>query len=152
MNEWFAVQNAEEVPSPALLVYPKRVRENIRRMIRIAGDPTRLRPHIKTHKLPEIVRMQLEEGITKFKCATIAEAEMAAGAGARDILIAYPIVGPNVVRLLDLANLFPETAFSCLADDSSAVDLLSKTFLNSGRKLDVLLDIDCGQHRTGIQP
>src|SRR5205085_4309427 len=54
MDEWFAVQNAEEVPSPALLVYPNRVRENIRRMIRIAGDPSRLRPHIKTHKLPEI--------------------------------------------------------------------------------------------------
>src|SRR5882724_13655669 len=139
MNEWFAVQNAEEVPSPALLVYPKRVRENIRRMIRIAGDPTRLRPHIKTHKLPEIVRMQLEEGITKCKCATIAEAEMSAGAGAKDILIAYPIVGPNVARLLQLARAFPDTMFSCVADDESAIRELSSVFSKSGLKLNVLL-------------
>src|SRR6266446_2076501 len=56
MSGWFAVQNVEEVASPALLLYPNRVRENIRRMIRMAGGPSRLRPHIKTHKLPEIVR------------------------------------------------------------------------------------------------
>src|SRR5438445_9669770 len=105
MSDWFAGQNAGEVPSPALLLYPDRVRENIRRMIRIAGGTKRLRPHIKTHKLAEVVRMQLEAGITKYKCATIAEAEMAAGAGAQDILLAYPIVGPNVTRLLELAKL-----------------------------------------------
>ena len=152
MSNWFAVQNAEEIPSPALLLYPERIRENINRMIRIAGGVSRLRPHIKTHKLPEVVRMQLEAGITRCKCATIAEAEMAAGEGVRDILIAYPIVGPNIRRLLDLANRFPETSFLCLADDPSVVALLSKAFEKSGRKMEVLLDIDCGQHRTGIQP
>jgi len=152
MSDWFAVQNAEEIPSPALLLYPERIRENITRMVRISGGTDRLRPHIKTHKLPEVVRMQLEAGITKCKCATIAEAEMAATAGARDILIAYPIVGPNCRRLLDLANKFRENSFSCLADDPSAVGFLSKTFENSGAKIEVLLDIDCGQHRTGIQP
>ncbi len=152
MSGWFAVQNAEEVPSPALLVYPNRVRENFRRMIRIAGGPSRLRPHIKTHKLPEIVRMQLDEGITKFKCATIAEAEMAASAGAKDILIAYPVVGPNVARLLQLARAFPVTIFSCVADDESAIRELSKVFSDSGLKLNVLLELDCGQHRTGIEP
>ncbi len=152
MSGWFAVQNAEEVPSPALLLYPSRVRENIRHMIRIAGGPSRLRPHIKTHKLPEIVRMQLDEGIAKCKCATIAEAEMAAGAGAKDILIAYPIVGPNVARLLQLARAFPVTVFSCVADDESAIRELSNAFSDSGLKLNVLLDLDCGQHRTGIEP
>src|SRR5437867_3585568 len=152
MSDWFAVQNAGDVPSPALLLYPDRVRENIRRMIRIAGGTKRLRPHIKTHKLDEVVRMQLEAGITKYKCATIAEAEMAAGAGAQDILLAYPIVGPNVTRLLELAKLFPATAFSCVADDESAIQSLSKAFLDSGRRLEVLLDLDCGQHRTGVEP
>src|SRR6185295_5116044 len=116
MSDWFAVENAGEVPSPALLLYPERIRENIRRMIRLAGGANRLRPHLKTHKLAEVVRMQLEEGLTKFKCATIAEAEMAAGAGAKDVLIAYPIVGPNVNRLLELVKTFPVTAFSCVAD------------------------------------
>jgi D-serine deaminase-like pyridoxal phosphate-dependent protein len=152
MSDWFALRNAGEVPSPALLLYPERVRENIRRMIRVAGGTRRLRPHIKTHKLAEVVRMQLEEGITKFKCATIAEAEMAAGAGARDILIAYPVVGPNVARLRELAKAFPATALSCVADDRSAIQSLSKVVLDAGRKLEVLLDLDCGQHRTGIAP
>ena len=151
MSDWFGVRNVEEVPSPALLLYPERIRENLRRMIRIAGGTSRLRPHIKTHKLAEVVRMHLEEGIAKFKSATIAEAEMAAGAGAKDILIAYPVVGPNVARLLQLAQTFPATAFSCLADDASAIQLLSNTFLNSRRELEVLLDLDCGQHRTGVE-
>ena len=152
MSDWFAVQNAAEIPSPALLLYPERIRENIRRMIRIAGGPGRLRPHLKTHKLAEVVRLHLAEGITKFKCATIAEAEMAAGAGAADILIAYPLVGPNAARLLTLVRTFPGTEFSCVADDAQAVQLLSKTFSDSGYQLTVLLDVDCGQHRTGVEP
>lgn len=152
MSDWFTVQNAGAVPSPALLLYPDRIRENIRRMIRVAGGTSRLRPHLKTHKLAEVVRLQLEEGITKSKCATIAEAEMAAGAGARDVLIAYPMVGPNVGRLLELVKAFPATAFSCVADDADAVRHLSKTFSDSRRALDVLLDVDCGQHRTGVEP
>ncbi len=152
MSDWFAVQNAGEVPSPALLVYPDRIRENIRRMVRVAGGPGRLRPHLKTHKLAEVVRLQLEQGISKFKCATIAEAEMAAGAGATDVLIAYPMVGPNAVRMLELTRTFPATTFSCVADDMGAVQQLAKTFAAAGRTLEVLLDVDCGQHRTGVEP
>lgn len=152
MSDWFAVENVGAVPSPGLLLYPDRIRENIQRMIRLAGGPGRLRPHIKTHKLTEVVRLQLEAGITKFKCATIAEAEMAAGAGAKDVLIAYAIVGPNAGRLLELAKAFPATAFSCVADDRVAIQQLAKTFTDSGRTLDVLLDVDCGQHRTGVEP
>src|ERR1700728_4463637 len=107
MSEWFHVANAPELASPALLFYPERISENIRRMIRLAGGPARLRPHIKTHKSPDILRLHLHQGIQKFKCATIAEAEMAVGAGAVDILIAYPLVGPNVRRLLELTQKYP---------------------------------------------
>lgn len=152
MSEWFQITNASDVASPTLLLYPDRIRENIRRMIRIAGGPTRLRPHIKTHKLAELVQMQIEEGITKFKCATIAEAELAASAGAKDVLIAYPLVGPNVERLLQLTRKFRETRFSCLADDAPAIQALAKAFPSSPRPLEVLLDLDCGQHRTGVEP
>lgn len=152
MSDWFTVQNAGEVASPALLLYPERIRENIRRMIRVAGGTSRLRPHIKTHKLAEVMRLQLEEGISKFKCATIAEAEMAAHAGAKEILIAYPMVGPNAARLLELVKAFPAASVSCIADDASAIRTLSKTFSESGYQLDVLLDVDCGQHRTGVEP
>src|SRR3982751_4513709 len=97
-TDWYRVSNVDDVASPALLVYPDRVEENIRRMIRIAGGVERLRPHMKTNKLPEVIRMQMDQGITKFKCATIAEAEMVAGCGAPDVLLAYQPVGPNIAR------------------------------------------------------
>ena len=152
MSEWFRAANAGEIASPALLLYPDRIRENIRRMIRLAGGVERLRPHIKTHKLGEVVRMQLDEGITKFKCATIAEAEIAAQAGAMDVLIAYPMVGPNANRLLMLTRKFPETRFAAIADEAETIRTLAKVFSKSARPLDLLLDVDCGQHRTGVEP
>ena len=71
----------------------------------------RLRPHLKTSKMGEVVRMHLDEGITRFKCATIAEAEMAARAGAPDVLLAYQPVGPNVARFVRLVQTFPATRF-----------------------------------------
>ena len=97
-EDWHRLANPDETPSPALLIYPDRVVENIRRMIAMAGTADRLRPHVKTHKLGEIVQLQLKAGITRFKCATIAEAEMLAQAGARDVLIANQLVGSNARR------------------------------------------------------
>jgi D-threonine aldolase len=73
LREWYQVTNVDEIASPALLVYLERVDENIRDMIGVAGGVERLRPHVKTHKLPEVIRRQLVLGIGKFKCATIAE-------------------------------------------------------------------------------
>src|SRR5436309_931985 len=101
-NEWFQVSNAADIPSPALLVYVERAQENIRRMIAMAGGVGRLRPHIKTHKMPDLMARKLRAGIQKFKCATIAEAEMAARAGAPDVLLAMQPVGPNIARLIKL--------------------------------------------------
>jgi 3-hydroxy-D-aspartate aldolase len=149
---WFAINNVAEVPSPALLVYPDRVEENIRRMIAIAGGVERLRPHMKTHKLAEVIRMQMAQGITKFKCATIAEAEMVAGCRADDVLLAYQAVGPNVDRFLDLAAKFPSVRFSCVADNASSIGDLSDAAARSSARLEVLLDLDIGQHRTGAAP
>src|ERR1043166_4762155 len=114
IDSWHKVFNVREVASPALLVYPDRIEENIRRMIQIAGGTGRLRPHVKTHKLAEVIHMQMEQGIARFKCATIAEAEMAAGCGAKDVLLAYQPVGPNVERLVRLARTFPNTKFSAI--------------------------------------
>ena len=149
---WYVVTNAAEVSSPALLVYPDRVEENIRRMIRIAGGVERLRPHVKTHKLAEVVRMQMAEGITKFKCATLAELEMVAGCGPEDALLAYQPVGPNARALARLAKSFPKTKLSAVVDDAGAIRSLSQACSAAGLSLDVLLDIDCGMHRTGVAP
>ena len=148
---WFSVRNGAEIPSPALLVYPARVEENVRRMIAIAGGVERLRPHMKTHKMPEMIRLQLARGITKFKCATIAEAEMTAGCGALDVLLAYQPVGPNIERLLKLVKQFPNTKFSAIADDAAAIREISKAADTAKLPLELLLDIDCGQHRCGVE-
>ena len=88
MQQWFHIANANDVASPALLLYDDRIDENIAKMIRIAGGVERLRPHMKTHKLPELIQKQIALGIHKFKCATVAEAEMVAGCDARDVLLA----------------------------------------------------------------
>lgn len=148
---WFEVTNVAEIPSPALLLFRERIEANLAEMLRIAGGPERLRPHLKTHKLPELIRRQVELGITKFKCATIAEAEMAAANGARDVLLAYQPVGPQIGRLLELAARQPTVAFSALVDTPATVQALSEA--NRGRPaLGLYLDLDIGQGRTGVSP
>jgi D-threonine aldolase len=152
MQHWFHISNPDDVPSPALLLYTERIEENIRKMIRIAGGVERLRPHMKTHKLPELIHKQIALGIHKFKCATIAEAEMVATCGAHDVLLAYQPVGPNVQRFCTLVKQFPHTRFSTVVDDPSATESLSQAAQREKISIDVLLDLDCGQHRTGIEP
>ena len=151
-TSWYDVSNVEDIASPALLIYPDRVEENIRHMIRLAGGVARLRPHMKTNKLPEVIRMQMEQGITRFKCATIAEAELVATCHAPDVLLAYQPVGPNVRRLIQLIRTFPETKFSAIADDADTLRVLSKAAVEAGVTLQLLLDIDCGMHRCGVAP
>jgi D-serine deaminase-like pyridoxal phosphate-dependent protein len=145
-------ENAAEIASPALLIDIAAVDRNLARMLTIVGSAERLRPHVKTHKLPQLIRRQLALGINRFKCATIAEAEMTAGAGAPDVLLAAQPVGPNVRRLLTLVERFPETRFSTIADDESAIRELSRQADRAQVKLEVFLDLDIGQHRTGIAP
>jgi D-threonine aldolase len=150
--EWMRLQNEAEVPSPSLLVFPERVESNLLQMIALAGGPARLRPHIKTHKLPQIVALQSRLGVTKCKAATIAEAEMAAGAGASEVLLAVQLVGPNVDRYLALCRAFPHVAFSTLTDDAAALTTLSQAAVAASATVEVLVDLDLGMHRTGVKP
>jgi D-threonine aldolase len=149
--EWIRVDNEDSIPSPALLVYRDRVEANLDRMAAMAG-PVRLRPHIKTHKTPEIVALQVARGITRCKCATIAEAEMAARAGATDILLATQPVGPNVSRLLSLITTFPHVRFSAIVDDPAVAARVGAAAEAKRLRVDLLVDLDVGQHRTGIAP
>ncbi|MBY0457503.1 MAG: alanine racemase, partial [Gemmataceae bacterium] len=112
MHPAYALTDAASVFSPSLVFFPELIRRNIARVIEMAGSPARLRPHVKTHKTVEIARLLLDAGVTKHKCATIAEAEMLAAAGAPDVLIAYPLVGPNIGRAVELVRKFPQTTFS----------------------------------------
>jgi D-serine deaminase-like pyridoxal phosphate-dependent protein len=152
MNPHYAVRDTAAVFSPALLFYKVLIRKNIDLAVRMAGGPERLRPHVKTHKTREITRLELDAGITRHKCATIAEAEMLAGCGVPDVMLAYPVVGPNCGRLARLAERFPDCRFSVIADHPDPVRALSAALAASGRTVDVLLDLDVGQHRTGIAP
>lgn len=145
-----SLENACDIPSPALLVWPDRVQANLDAMIKLAGDdPTRLRPHVKTHKMEAVVRLQLAAGITKFKAATIAEVEMALSAGANDVLLAYPPVGPNQQRLVELAHRFPEARLAFIAENAELVSQLAEEIARVGVTLAVFLDLDCGMGRTG---
>ncbi len=149
---WHEVANVAEVDSPALLIYPERVEENVRRMIALAGGVERLCPHVKTHKLAELVQMQMTQGITKFKCATIAEAEMVATCGAAEVILAHQPVGPKVGRLIQLIRTFPQTSFATIADDESAIRALSQAAVQSCVTIKLFLDLDIGMHRSGIAP
>jgi D-serine deaminase-like pyridoxal phosphate-dependent protein len=150
VNPAYALSDVANVFSPALVVFPELIRKNIARVVEMAGGPERLRPHVKTHKTREIAKMLLDAGVTKHKCATIAEAEMLAATGAPDVLIAYPLVGPNVGRLVHLIRKFPGTKFSTLIDHPDAARSLSAGLAAAGVKVGALLDLDVGQHRTGV--
>ncbi|MEA3211090.1 MAG: hypothetical protein QOE70_4147 [Chthoniobacter sp.] len=145
-------KNAADIPSPALLIDLATVDRNLDRMLAIAGGPERLRPHMKTHKLPQLIRRQLALGITRFKCATIAEAEMVADCGAPDVLLASQPVGPNAQRFIELVQRFRQARISTISDDEGAIRELSRQAARAGVILEVFLDLDVGQHRTGIAP
>jgi len=149
---WYHLTNPDTIDSPALLVSPKLVRHNIRETVRIASSVQRLRPHVKTHKMRAVTDMLLAEGITQFKCATLKEARMLAKAGAADVLLAYPVVGPKATGLRQLTEAFPATRFGCLADSEAGVTNLSAVFANAPQPIDVWIDLNVGMGRTGISP
>ena len=151
-SKWYLIKGIERLDSPALTVHPERIQHNIDMMIAMVKDPGRLRPHVKTYKMPEIVRMQMRSGIRKFKCATIAEAEMLAMAGAPDVLLAYPITGPKLDRFLQLVLKYPESKFSVIVDRESAARDLSEKAVTSLVTAEIYLDINNGNNRTGIHP
>lgn len=147
---WFQIDNEDQVRTPSILLYPNRIKANIQKMVEIAGDPSLLWPHVKTHKIPEIVEMHLEIGITRFKCSTIAEAEMVAGKQPTHILIAYPLIKSGIDRFLTLVENFPETRWGMVTDSHNAIEEISSK--STKIDFDVYLDLDIGMHRTGATP
>jgi D-serine deaminase-like pyridoxal phosphate-dependent protein len=152
MNPVYALCDTSAIFSPALLFYGDLIRRNTAHAVEIAGSPKRLRPHVKTHKTREIVRLEMDAGITKHKCATLAEAEMLASCGVCDVFLAYNMVGPNCARLARLIQMYPQCRFSVSADHPVGVARLSDAMAAAGQTVEVLIDIDVGQHRTGIPP
>ena len=152
MEEWFTIKNIDEIDTPALVVYPDRVKQNIALAISIAGDVNRLRPHVKTHKSPDVTALMLKAGITKFKCATIAEAEMLAMVDAPDVVLAYQPVGPKIQRFIALIKSYPATLFACLVDNKAAAEAIAGGTKKAGVVINVYVDLNTGMNRTGISP
>jgi len=152
VSNWFELKNPQEVVSPALLIYPDRIEKNIQKMILMAKGTANLRPHIKTHKTPEIVKMQQQYGIQKFKCATITEAELLGQCDAEDVLLAMQPVGPNLKRFFKLVTTYPKTQFSTLVDNKVTFSQISALAEQNKTVANLYLDINCGMNRTGCSP
>ncbi len=109
MSNPYAIADTTAIFSPGLIFFADLIRQNLARAIELAGGADRLRPHVKTHKTREIVHIEMQAGVRKHKVATLAEAEMVATCGNADVLIAYPMVGPNCGRLAKLLRAYPDT-------------------------------------------
>ena len=141
----------EDLPTPAVLVHVDVLERNLRGMAEAAlGAGVRLRPHAKTHKCLEIGRLQLAAGAAGLDLAKTSEAEVFVQAGFDDIFIAYPVVGRGKPeRLLALAD---RARLAVGVDSVEGARALGAPFAAAGRRLDVLLKVDCGLHRVGVPP
>jgi len=151
-QNWYTSRDIDKLDTPALVVYPDRVKENIDILKGMIDDASRLRPHVKTHKCKDTALLMLEAGITKFKCATIAEAEMLGMSKAPDVLLAYQPIGPKLKRFIELIKAYPETQYSCLVDNNAAADHISEAALENNISIPVYIDLNIGMNRTGIKP
>ena len=151
MDPNYRIRNVDTLDTPALVFYEEKIRQNIARMGEILGGFGRLRPHIKTHKCREILDLQLAAGISRVKCATPKEVRFAAEAGVRDILLAYPIVGPLARRAATLQKEFSAAALTVLVDHPDQVSLLSEACTAEGVELGAMVDVNSGMNRTGIE-
>ncbi|WP_461452614.1 D-TA family PLP-dependent enzyme [Mucilaginibacter sp.] len=151
-QRWYTIKDVDQLDTPALVIYPHRVKQNIDIVKNLIDDVYRLRPHVKTHKNSHVTQLMLDAGITKFKCATIAEAEMLGMANAPDVLLAYQPGGPKIKRLILLILTYPATKYSCLIDNQQSAKAISDAAIENDINLNVFIDLDVGMHRTGIIP
>jgi D-serine deaminase-like pyridoxal phosphate-dependent protein len=139
-----------DLPTPQVLIDHTRAMNNIARVQALATDAgVRLRPHAKTHKSPAVARWQLDAGAVGIACAKIGEAEVFADAGVTDIRLPYPVNPANAPRLLALMD---RAAISIIVDHPAVARGWSDAMRRAGRTLAVLVEVDVGFHRCGIDP
>lgn len=143
-------QVSKRLLSPALVIYMDQVRHNIGAILaQLGGNPDRWRPHVKTIKIPAIQAELVRAGIRNFKCATPREADCLAqvledgDAQGADILVAYPLAGPNLERLAEVAQAHPTVQFAILVESLESVSAIPD-------HLNLFLDINPGMNRTGV--
>jgi len=140
----------DELETPVPVVDIDRLEANISRLQTYLNEHgIANRPHIKTHKIPEIAQMQMDAGAVGITCQKVSEAEAMAEAGFSDIFIPYNIVGEKkLTRLMALAK---RVAVSVTADSAVVIRGLSESAQRAGLTLTVLIECDTGLHRCGVQ-
>jgi D-serine deaminase-like pyridoxal phosphate-dependent protein len=142
----YRIADVEEVRTPALAIYPEILDSNIAVTLRLlGGDANRWRPHVKTSKLAFSMRRLVERGIANFKCSTSLELITACEAGARDVLLAYPVVGANARRVRELADQFASVQVSALVENEKQIEAWR------GSGVGLFIDVNPGMDRTGIE-
>src|ERR1700741_4378640 len=140
----------DEIPTPALLLDADRFERNLARMaahVRRAGS--RLRPHAKPHRCPEIARRQIAAGTLGVACAKLGEAEVMAAGGGRGLLITTGVVPPGSFRrLMTLLGQAPDTML--VVDHPDNVRALARAAAEASVTLNVLVDVHVGARRTGV--
>lgn len=145
-------QTLADIPTPALLLDAAGMQRNIERMADFYRDgPTKLRPHFKAHKTPEIARRQLAAGsVTGLTCATVNEAEAVAGF-CDDILIANQVIGADkVARVAEIASRGVDMKVAI--DSATGLDQVAKAAQDRGSEVGVVVDINVGMPRCGVAP
>lgn len=145
-DERYRMRDADAIATPALLIYRDAVEHNIAATIRVlGGDASRWRPHVKTAKLEYVMRMMVERGVTAMKCATTLELRVALDAGAQDVLVAYPLVGPAAARVREIADEHQNRRVSALVEN------FEQARQWRGSRVGIFLDVNPGMDRTGIE-
>jgi len=143
--------NVHELSTPALVVDLDIVERNLDTMARLCRQQgIHLRPHTKTHKTPEVARMQVERGAIGVTVAKVGEAEVMAAGGLDEILVAYPVIGAEKLRRL--AMLAGERSVLVSLDDERTAQELSRAAVNADSTFGILVEFDSGYRRCGLQP
>lgn len=146
LDPLYRIEGVDRVLTPALAIYPEIVDSNIAITIRLlGGDPNRWRPHVKTSKLSFTMRRLVNHGVTSFKCATTLELATICEAGARDAMIAYPLVGAAAQRVRRIAEHYPDVRISTLVENPHQVEAWA------GSRVGIFIDVNPGMDRTGIE-
>lgn len=145
------VAPAEELDTPCLVVDEMILRRNIAEMAALAASfGVKLRPHMKTHKTPQIARLQLAAGAVGATCAKLGEAEvMIEQGGVDNVLLAYPVVGS--VKIRRLLALMERARMIVALDSRDAAEALSHAMAAEDRVLDVYVEVNTGQDRAGMR-
>ena len=145
-HERYRVARADEVLTPALLVYPEIIASNIERTVALLdGEADRWRAHVKTAKLGYTLGMMTARGVRNFKCATTLELRVACERGAADVLMAYPVIGANAQRTRELSEEFSGVRISVLVENVAQLRQWR------GSRIGIFVDVNPGMNRTGIE-